>query len=228
MLASAVQLGSSTSKKRGLRAAVRTSPQPTTAVRTYSPRTSSAQLRASLITSRAARGTPARRATRPGLHKPARAASTSTSSRYRRERSRELRRESAVDNGLDPAVVAKLVTGLTVAEIEASIDKLAKLIGSSSSTHEHDHEHDREHERDPVAAALASAPVEKARAQRSLLASLHGPPSQQRDDRGRFAGGSLDGGARRAVPAPVDAAREHASLIAALALRESVHRGGGF
>ena len=149
----------------------------------------------------------------------------------------ELRRELAVEHGLDPAVVEKLVGGVTVAEIEASVEKLVALIGSSKDfaheherEHEHEHERDRERERDrdPLSAALARAPIEKARAQQALVASLHGGSSQARDEQGRYARGGFDGGARASVPASVEASAEHDATIAALALRESVHRGDGF
>jgi hypothetical protein len=141
----------------------------------------------------------------------------------------ELRHDLAVDHGLDPAVVEKLVVGSTVAEIEASVDKLAALIGSSKDfAHEREHAREREHDRDPLSAALARAPIEKARAQQALVASLHGGSSQARDEQGRYARGSFDGGARASAPAPVDASAEHDALVARLAVRESVHRGGGF
>ena len=75
-----------------------------------------------------------------------------------------LRRDLVAARGLDERAL-RFVVGETVDEVEHSVDRLAKLI-ASGGTHEHEHEH--EHERDPVAAALARAPIEKARAQQAL------------------------------------------------------------
>lgn len=126
-----------------------------------------------------------------------------------------VRRDLLAQRGIDP-LTARLKGGETLDEIEASADALAKLIGSQGT---------REQADDPLASLLAD-PAAKQRRQRSLVASLHGPQPQARDEFGRYTIGpsSFDGGARVPVAAPVDAEADHGRLIVELVRAARVHR----
>jgi len=111
---------------------------------------------------------------------------------FEHESADRLRGEVAAAQGL-PANAASFIQGESVGELETSASKLAKLIDTQGV---------REQPRavDPVAGLLTRGASVKAQHSRQLLQSLHGIPTRPRDERGRFKGGGMDGGARRSLP----------------------------
>jgi hypothetical protein len=75
---------------------------------------------------------------------------------------------------------------------------------------------------------FAGAAEAKARRQRALVESIHGRPSQPRDERGRFTAGGFDGGARQPVPVAQSPERAHAELLGYLIAASQVYRGTSF
>lgn len=120
----------------------------------------------------------------------------------------QLRRELANERGL-PEAAAGFLTATTIAGLETQADELAALAGATSP--------EPEPEPEPLAGLFDRAPAEKQRRQRALIAALHGPAPRARDERGRFAAVSFDGGARE--PAPTEPESHDSWLIRVLASR---------
>jgi hypothetical protein len=118
-----------------------------------------------------------------------------------------LREEIAASRGLDPRA-AKLLTGTTLEEVEASADELVKLL-------------DRGGREEEPTDLFASARADQARRKQALLTALAGRSEQPRDDRGRY--GSFDGGARQPVPTPRDPSATHSELVSRLAAQSHLH-----
>jgi hypothetical protein len=130
----------------------------------------------------------------------------------------EVREAVAARHGLGPDALP-FVTGESIEELEASAAKLAGLVG----------QHRREEEPpavDPITAALA----DKDRRRHAVTAMFLGRPSraQPRDEQGRYARASFDGGARPAVARPPDPIGDHDRAITALASFANSFRGVGF
>jgi hypothetical protein len=86
---------------------------------------------------------------------------------------------------------SSVLTGTTVAEVEASADVLVKLLGTAQARREPE----------PVAVEDVFTAAARAKAERraQLAAMFAGRAPQHRDDRGRLTGG-FDGGARPTRP----------------------------
>jgi hypothetical protein len=105
----------------------------------------------------------------------------------------EIRPEAVAARGLDPAA-ARLLVGKSIAEVEASADALAALVGQRERSGEHDQPE----------GFFSRAAADKLSRREAFLSALVGQPqpqAQQRDERGRFSGG-FDGGARQSPPPP--------------------------
>jgi hypothetical protein len=125
----------------------------------------------------------------------------------------QLRHTIASEHGLSPTA-AKLLSGTSVSELEASADALERLLADYDA---------RAQETEPAATnLLTAARAKQQERKRRLHALLTGHPEQPRDARGRYAarGGGFDGGAARQTPAlPRDAAREHDMAVVEHAAR---------
>lgn len=122
----------------------------------------------------------------------------------------ELHELVATERGL-PDGSATFIEGETLEEIEASASAFAKLL---------------EERREPATNLLTAASIAKAERQRVFVASLTGrTPHQRRDERGRFASGGFDGGARPAVPLPPES---HGEMLVRLLRSREADRGAAF
>lgn len=117
----------------------------------------------------------------------------------------ELRLDIARAHGL-PDDATLFLTATTLDTLEHQAAALAKIIGTSNV----------EEQPAPATNPFTQGPAGKAARQRNLLAALHAPPPQERDERGRFTSG-FDGGARQPVPTPRDPEADHNALLAHLA-----------
>jgi hypothetical protein len=102
---------------------------------------------------------------------------------------RDVRALIAREYGLD-SEAAGLLTGETLAEVEASAAALSKLLGEQ-----------REARREQTLAPdfFTGAAAAKAERKQTLLEAITGRAPQPRDERGRFASSGFDGGARQTV-----------------------------
>jgi hypothetical protein len=123
----------------------------------------------------------------------------------------QLRAEAAAARGLDPAA-ARLLTGTTIAEVEESADELARLVGQHEQA-------DADQPEQPGSDFFARAAADKQRRRSELLDALTGRPRPERDQRGRFASGGFDGGARQSLPAQPETHEQ--TLTRILASREA-------
>jgi hypothetical protein len=128
----------------------------------------------------------------------------------------ELREAVAAERGL-PDTAAPLLLGSTLAELEASADQLARLVG----------ERGRGEAPAPPADPIVAALADKQRRKQALADLIIGRSrTQPRDERGRFAPpGSLDGGARKALPARPPS---HDEWVAEVIRRRLADRGAAF
>lgn len=101
-----------------------------------------------------------------------------------------LRREVATAHGLGPAAVP-LITGETVEQVEATAARLARVLNTGNHP-------EPKRKPEPPRDVFAEASAAKAQRKRELAALFSGRP-QPRDELGRFAATSFDGGARRAT-----------------------------
>jgi hypothetical protein len=125
----------------------------------------------------------------------------------------ELRELVAAEHGLPEGSVGFL-SGSTVDQIEESATAFEKLL-------------EERREQESSTGFLAAAAAAKAERQLALVNLLTGQaaPQQPRDERGRFAAGGFDGGARKTPPPPAES--HDAMLIRVLRSREA-DRGAGF
>ena len=99
-----------------------------------------------------------------------------------------LRRDLLAQRGIDPVAAIGFVHGSTLSEIEASIDKLAQLIGPPT-------------EQEPPG-LFDQPPGAKQQRHARLVEMLHNPPPKEHDDQGgTLTRSSFDGGARHTIPA---------------------------
>jgi hypothetical protein len=113
----------------------------------------------------------------------------------------------AAAHGL-PEQAAGLLTGESLHELEQSAEGLAQLLADHRPQ-----EAEPSPPPDPITAALATKTARK----RELADRLLGRAAQPRDEHGRFASASFDGGARPSVPVPKDPVAEHDRLVGHLA-----------
>jgi hypothetical protein len=124
----------------------------------------------------------------------------------------EVRRSVADAHGL-PEQAASLLTGDTLAELEASAGQLAELLTARQADPEPE-----ESEPETMADVVTRSVVEKRQRQAALIASLHPEPEPPRDEGGKFAtkptrSGGLGCGARRPVPQPKNPVQEHDEIV---------------
>jgi hypothetical protein len=115
----------------------------------------------------------------------------------------------AAEHGLDDRA-ASFLTGETVEAIDASAVALTKLLGERAEQGA-----TASKAADPISTALGM----KAQRQAALVQALHGQPTQERDQAGRFAGKTstgFDGGARMPVAARRSPEAEHNEVVASL------------
>jgi hypothetical protein len=113
----------------------------------------------------------------------------------------QLRVEVARARQLPDSAVGFL-TGESLPEIEESADRLSRVFASHAQP-------EPEHAQDLIAAARTAQAEHRAR----VLAAFSGRP-QPRDDLGRYASRSFDGGARQPVPAASrDPLQDHNRLV---------------
>lgn len=117
----------------------------------------------------------------------------------------ELRLDIARAHGL-PDDATLFLTGTTIDTLEHQAATLAKIIRAGN-----------DEQPAPATNPFTQGPAGKAARQRNLLAALHAPPPQERDERGRYTSSGFDGGARQTVPAPRDPEADHNALLAQLA-----------
>jgi hypothetical protein len=124
----------------------------------------------------------------------------------------ELRRTVAAEHGLSHDA-ARLLTGETLDELEASAVQLAKLFGR------------RDEQKPETTWSFADLLAAKAERKRALTDLFTGWRPQPRDEAVRFSG--FAGGARR-QPAPLsrDPEREHGELLGTMISLSRTFRGG--
>jgi hypothetical protein len=113
----------------------------------------------------------------------------------------------AAAHGL-PEQAADFLSGESLHELEQSAQSLAQLLAEHRPR-----DAEASPPPDPIMTALAS----KAARKRELADRLLGRVPQPRDETGRFATASFDGGARPSVPVPKDPVAEHDRLVGQLA-----------
>ena len=137
----------------------------------------------------------------------------------------ELRLDVAAAHGL-PEVAARILTGSSLAELEASAAELARFVA------DHRARQDPDEQTDPRPGALRDAATAKAERNAALERAFAPRLTQPRDDHGRFEARpvSFDGGARPRVPSFRSPEREHDELIGRLAVQARVagSRSTGF
>jgi hypothetical protein len=125
----------------------------------------------------------------------------------------ELRQLVATEHGL-PEESASFLAGATVEEIEESATAFEKLL-------------EERREQESATSFLASVAAANAARQGALVNLLTGrAPQRPRDERGRFAAGGFDGGARPGLARTPESHDE--MLIRILRSREADHGAVGF
>jgi hypothetical protein len=120
----------------------------------------------------------------------------------------DVREAVCAQHRLDPKKAASFLTGESLAELDESAERLARLLETSR------HDEEPPAPVDPITAAIAGRQAQKRRLADLIIGRR--PPQQPRDEHGRYA--SFDGGPRgQPIPTAPSPEQQHDQAILALA-----------